>query len=83
MTLNSAQKTASSSSVKTILGKTFAGSTVNACSAEPDSVLELKFNKNEHSSHTSYTQGFFAVLISKICPYFESLHLGKYYCPYF
>ena len=21
--------------------------------------------------------------ISKICPYFESLHLGKYYCPYF
>ena len=34
----------------------------------------LELNKNEHSSRTSYTQGFHTVLISKICPYFESLH---------
>ena len=40
MTLNSAQKTASSSSGKTILGKIFAGSPVNACSVEPESVLK-------------------------------------------
>ena len=42
VTLYSAQKTASSSSVKTILGtdKTFAGSPVNACSVEPESVLK-------------------------------------------
>ena len=41
ITLNSALKTASSSSVKTNLGtgKTFAGSPVNACSVEPESVL--------------------------------------------
>ena len=39
-TLNNAQKTASSSSAKTILGKTFAGSPVNACSVEPESVLK-------------------------------------------
>ena len=38
VTLNSAQKTASSLSVKTILGKTFAGSTgtVNACTVLAD-----------------------------------------------
>ena len=40
MTLNNAQKTASSLSVKTILGKTFAGSPVNACPVEPESVLK-------------------------------------------
>ena len=40
MTLNNAQKTASSSGVKTSLGKTFAGSPVNACSVEPESVLK-------------------------------------------
>ena len=40
MTLNSAQKTASSSSVKTNLGTAFAGSPVNACSVEPKSVLK-------------------------------------------
>ena len=34
MTFNSAQKTASGSSVKTILGKTFSGGPVNACSVE-------------------------------------------------
>ena len=59
MTLNSAQKTASSPSVKTILGKTVAGSPVNACSEEPESVLKnFEFNKNEYSSRTNYTQGF-------------------------
>ena len=36
MTLNSAQKTAGSSSAKTILGKTFVGSSVNACSVAPE-----------------------------------------------
>ena len=40
VTLNNIQKTASSSSDKTILGKTFAGSSVNSCSVEPQSVLE-------------------------------------------
>ena len=35
---NSAQKTASSSSVKTILDKIFASSPVNACSVDPESV---------------------------------------------
>jgi len=30
-----------------------------------------------------YIQGFHTVLISKICPYFESLHLRKNHCPYF
>ena len=34
------KKTACGSSVKTILGKTFAGSPVNACSVEPESVLK-------------------------------------------
>ena len=59
MTLNNAQKTASSSSVKTILGKTFAGNPVNACSVEPEIVfLRIEFNKNEHFSRTSNTQEF-------------------------
>ena len=39
-------------------------------------------NKNKYSSGISYTQGFHAVLISKICPYFDRVHLGKYHCPY-
>ena len=34
------KKTACSSSVKTILGKTFAGSPVNACSVKSESVLK-------------------------------------------
>ena len=42
MTLNTAQKTASSSSGKTILGKTLAGSPVNACCVKPESVLLLR-----------------------------------------
>ena len=82
VTLTSAQKTASSSSVKTILGKTFAGSPVNACILEPQSIL-LEFNKNKYFSRTRYTQGFHTVLISNICSYFESLHLGKYHCSCF
>ena len=40
VTFNSAQNTASSLSVKTILGKTFAGSPVNACTVAPESVLK-------------------------------------------
>ena len=40
VTFNSAQKTASSLSVKTILSKRFAGIPVNACTVAPESVLK-------------------------------------------
>ena len=42
VTFNSAQNTASSLSVKTILGKRFAGGPVNACSVAPESILRIR-----------------------------------------
>ena len=80
LTLNSAQKTARNSSVKTILGKTFACSPVNAFSVEPENWNLVKLGilhapVIRRDSIPSLFQRSVLIL--------REVHLGKYYCPYF
>ena len=70
MTLNSSQKTVGSSSVKTILGKTFSGSPVNACSVEPESVFK---NVNLTKMRVFFTHQLYVGIPYR--PYFKDLFL--------